>query len=409
MARREQKSKALKPSDYQQDVAYQRAIGELDKDKQEELARLTKEYPDEQKAREDGTSTAREVKEKRDAVKAFLDRDENKIRDKNGKLVTIGSRAKELAGGGFAKEFNSKLTKLGWNNFFGLTSSGLPGMISRGDKEAAAKLRESKDEYRRISNMIQQMGIKEAAGSAPPGTPPTTPTPTPPAGPPTPPNPFGPRPGPGGRGRRPAPASTPAAASASSPGTPGTGPTSSLPPLSTTVAEAIESTRHEPMRPNAAASVPPQAAAAPKSVPIPRAAPPLWKPPAANENAEELKKLSTQMRRLRETLNEMPNKLGEKFKSAAQITEAAAPSRTQERKAEARLNERLEALHGDIAGGIATSLHDAVQKATNDNPPKPPPSASPKLVLPLAASPGAASTPPAANTNEKPPEKKEAV
>ena len=95
--------------------------------------------------------------------------------------------------------------------------------------------------------------------------------------------------------------------------------------------------------------------------------PPLWgvAKEGGTENLQQTKELTAQVRRLRETMREMPNKLAEQMKSRANTPEAAGSTgRTQEKKAEARLDDRFEDLRDSVANDNAKSLGDVVKQVS---------------------------------------------
>ncbi|MDB5225654.1 MAG: hypothetical protein JWL87_606 [Candidatus Adlerbacteria bacterium] len=154
-ALREKQARALKPSDYELDQAYKNALGGLSSGDKDALAKAAKEYADAQEDHKNGEATTEEVKAKKKAYSEIINRTE------------VIKKAKKLAGGDYSKEFIGKMDKLSWQNMGGIGSSGIPGLISRGDKEAAAKMRDSKDDKTRILNLIKNLGGSGETSSHP--------------------------------------------------------------------------------------------------------------------------------------------------------------------------------------------------------------------------------------------------
>ncbi|HEY4501902.1 MAG TPA: hypothetical protein VJJ20_02450 [Candidatus Paceibacterota bacterium] len=157
--------------------AYERELkkilGRLDDDEKQNLAQAAKEAKDAQEEVDnfgsgDGRGNVLKAKSKqlKDLMKPHKD------------------AAEKSAGKDFKDDYAKSLTTRGWHNLGGLTSSGIPGYISRADHEAASKLRDSKKEGAKIADLV---GIKPTDTPGPGYTwnyttkrwdPPTPPTPT---------------------------------------------------------------------------------------------------------------------------------------------------------------------------------------------------------------------------------------
>lgn len=197
--RREEQVKGVAASDAQIDAAYRQAINQLSTPKKAELERLAKQYADAQENRKDGTATQQEVKEARDEYNAFLNHDDIKVEGAGGKKMTITDRAKEIYGHDNKKDFAEDITTRQFKNLWGTLSSGIPGVISRADQEAAARIRGAKNPAERVRNILAPppssppgwLGrlLRNTGGAVSAGTalgiptqtePPTPPPPTPP-------------------------------------------------------------------------------------------------------------------------------------------------------------------------------------------------------------------------------------
>lgn len=291
--KREAQSKTLKPSDYELDKAYSKALNNMTPAERDALARAAKDYQDTQENYKNGVGqiSRADVKTKKDAY-------DNLVKN-------VNKEAKRLAGADYSKEYINNLDKLGFHNLGGLASSGIPGLVSRKDKEAAAKLRDSKDDQNRLMNLLKKMGHDGSGGA------PTTPPPLPtggggggaaaPANTNTPP-PNNPPPRGGGAPVAPRPVPPPPPAPANSNTQHAGGSTSSLPPLTSNATKAIQDSRRAPQAANDNV----------KGVIMPtKAAPSLWKVEHAANDNEQMEKLTKEIRDLRETMDELPGHLKE--------------------------------------------------------------------------------------------------
>ena len=311
---REKQSKALKPSDYELDKAYKAALSNLKPEQRDALAKAAQEYEDAQENFKNGGGKREDVTESKKKYDTLV------------KDLGVVKEAKRLAGSDYSKTYIDNLDKLGLHNLGGLASSGIPGVISRKDKEAAAKLRDSKDEKNRILNLVKKFSSGSTTTTTTTTT--ATPPPIPPAGggaapansnnpaPNTPPR------GGGAGAPRPVPPPTPAPANSNTRHA-GGGATSSLPPLTTSASKAIQDTRNSPVAANSNERISMMAPA--------KAPPPLWKVEHASNDNEQVGKLTKEIRELRETMDELPDHLKEN------------------------------------SNGIAKSLKDMVKKVANDN------------------------------------------
>lgn len=328
ISKRSDQAKTLKPSDYELDKAYSRALNNMTPAERDALARAAKDYQDTQENYKNGVGqiSRADVKTKKDAY-------DNLVKN-------VNKEAKRLAGADYSKEYINNLDKLGFHNLGGLASSGIPGLISRKDKEAAAKLRDSKDDQNRLMNLLKKMGHDGSGGA------PTTPPPLPTGGggggtrvaannnatpaaaantnnPQTPPPP--PRGGAPAAPRTPPPP-PPAPANSNTTHAGGGAATSALPPLTSSASKAIQDTRHAPTASNDNI----------QGVILPtKAAPSLWKVEHAANDNEQVEKLTKEIRDLRETMDELPGHMKENTKN------------------------------------MTKSLKDMVKKAANDNTPPP--------------------------------------
>lgn len=293
--KREAQAKTLKPSDYELDKAYSKALANLTPAERDNLARAAKEYQETQENYKNGIGqiSRQDVKTKKDAYDALV--------------KGVNKEAKRLAGADYSKEYIGNLDKLGFHNLGGLASSGIPGLVSRKDKEAAAKLRDSKDDQNRLMNLLKKMGHDGSGGTQVTitnTTAPTTPagggggtqaaannSATPPAAANTNnPPPNNPPPRGGGRGGAaiPPPPPPPAPANANVQHA-GGGTINSLPPLTTNATKAIQDTHRGPV-----------------VAPTPKPQAPLWKVERTSNDNEQVGKLTKEIRELRDTMEELP-------------------------------------------------------------------------------------------------------
>jgi len=141
--KREDFAKTLKPTQRQLDVAYRKAVKDVkDPDDKAELQSAAADYATKMAGRADGTYSNAQVRDAAERLKNIT------------KKTGIADKAKIIAGDGFAKKFGESLGKRSWRNLYGVTSSGIPFHVSSSDKEAAARMRDTKNEGERIRNIM---------------------------------------------------------------------------------------------------------------------------------------------------------------------------------------------------------------------------------------------------------------
>jgi hypothetical protein len=128
-------------------------INRLGDDDKQNLAQAAKEAKDAQEDVDNfgsgdgrGNTLKAKTKQLKDLMKPYKDEAEKK------------------AGKDFKDDYAKSLTTRGLHNVWGLTSSGVPGFISRADHEAASKVRDSKKEGAKLADLV---GVKPTDAPGP--------------------------------------------------------------------------------------------------------------------------------------------------------------------------------------------------------------------------------------------------